>query len=88
MSFLLYWVLNWYIPLPPITSEREAIRAVMKYLKDQPDTELQLTNREMKAYDDNAEWLITIDLSVLTRPAFVIYKVNKATGHVKPMPVR
>jgi len=88
VGFLVYWVVSWYIPMPPITSEKEATTAVMYYLRDYPELNASLSDRETSTYNEGERWMVTIYLDNKRRPSFVAFEVNKITGYVKPIPVR
>jgi hypothetical protein len=88
VGFLVYWVVSWYVPMPPITSETEATTAVMHYLRDDPKLDASLADHETSAYyDEDGQWVVTISLDDRD-PPFLVFDVDKITGFVRPLPVR
>jgi hypothetical protein len=71
--------------LPPITSEKEAIAAVVYYY---PETMKYLTTHEIKVHDSGTHWIVGIEISPTRRPSDIAFEVNKVTGFVKPIPLR
>lgn len=85
VGIFIYWLVRWYLPLPPITSEKEAIAAVVYYF---PETKKYLETHEIKVHDSGAHWIVGIELSPTRLPPYIAFEVNKATGFVKPIPLR
>ena len=86
LGFLLYWAAGWYIPIPPITNEKEAIESVVYYY---PEVSVYLADNEIKVADAGIIWDVRIDKDMPNiRPRDMAFEVNKVTGYVKRFPLK
>ncbi len=84
VGLLLYLVADLYLPLPPITSEKEATDAVAYYLRHYPETVAHIANGEITTHNDDNKWIVCVFLGS-GFPRYACYEVYKLTGYIVPM---